>query len=236
MILISITDHLLVDTYIISSKSYASRTVNLLIKLIYKEVPDNSLHSAQYFNLFYLLTTLGPEERQLLLLFDVPAIFMQVSSDEGHNQFRHHYSEFPKLYQVVSLLIRCCDISSEAKQCFADKPPLPNPFKHENTETYILPIQPHPREMLFCKVDYLKKIVKDAISVEDNIKLIKFCGWENIKFSMNSLREIFWYISYSLNFELKPYFTMLSQILVMEDSWQDFRIRVSLVGGKLVLV
>lgn len=57
---------------------------------------------------------------------NVPAIFMQVALDEGPGPpIKHQYPELCKLHHVVSLLVRCSDITSECSNP-NESPILPN--------------------------------------------------------------------------------------------------------------
>ena len=51
---------------------------------------------------------------------DVPAKFMQVALDEGPGPpIKYQYAELGKLYSVVSLLVRCCDVSARCQSSVA---------------------------------------------------------------------------------------------------------------------
>ena len=59
-------------------------------------------------------------QKQQLLKMDVPAKFMQVALDEGPGPpIKYQYAELGKLYSVVSLLVRCCDVSSRCQSSVA---------------------------------------------------------------------------------------------------------------------
>lgn len=52
----------------------------------------------------------------MLLQLNVPATFMKVALDEGPGPpIKYQYAELGKLYQVVSLLIRSCDVSCKTQ-------------------------------------------------------------------------------------------------------------------------
>ena len=207
--------------------------MTILIRLLQKEISDYSSHLSQFFSTFYQLATLGAEERTLLLQFDVAYYFMLIATDEGPgNPVKYQYVDFAKLYQVVSLLVRSCDISEKNHSFYNHDKPLPNPFRHEERQNYIMPIQALVYETLFMKKKYLKKIIKDANLLDDTSKLLKYCCWENPSFSLSALTEILCYISNSYTYELRPYFDLLYHILMLNDSWQEHRIRVSFTGGK----
>lgn len=58
---------------------------------------------------------------------NVPAIFMQVALDEGPGPpIKHQYPELCKLHHVVSMLVRCSDITSECSCPGEQGPILPN--------------------------------------------------------------------------------------------------------------
>jgi len=52
--------------------------------------------------------------------------FIQVSIDDGPGpSIKYQYAELVKLFSVVSVLVRCCDLSSECKtQVGVPHPPL----------------------------------------------------------------------------------------------------------------
>lgn len=57
---------------------------------------------------------------------NVPAIFMQVALDEGPGPpIKHQYPELCKLHHVVSMLVRCSDITTECSSP-NESPILPN--------------------------------------------------------------------------------------------------------------
>lgn len=77
---------------------------------------------------------------------------------------------------------------------------------------------------------YVKKIIEDANTSEDTVKLLKFCCWENPLFSSVVLSELLWQIAYSYTYELRPYLDLLLHMLLLEDSWQNHRIHNALKG------
>lgn len=80
----------------------------------------------------------------------VPAIFMQLAVDDG-TSIKYQYLELTKLHQVVSMLVRCCDVSSKC-QSSQNTTPLTNPYGDLLCHNeYIMPIQPQAAELLFVK-------------------------------------------------------------------------------------
>ena len=102
-----------------------------------------------------MYASLGAAEKTQLLRLNVPATFIQVALDEGPGPpIKYQYAELSKLYQVytrfssqlaifalsdlsnyvsilqvVSLLVRCCDVSSKCQSAVEGKTSvLPNPY------------------------------------------------------------------------------------------------------------
>lgn len=80
---------------------------------------------------------------------DVPTTFMLVALDEGTGpSIKYQYAELCKLNQVVSCLVRCCDISSKC-QSSTGGPILPNPYGDPTCPDYIAPLSPQAMDILF---------------------------------------------------------------------------------------
>lgn len=204
-----------------------------VLLLLNKEVSEHSRHLTQYFNLFYQYALIGSEERSQMLELNVPATFILVALDEGPGPpIKYQYADFAKLYQVVSLLVRCCDVSYKCTYYYNEQPPLPNPYGFEEDGKYLRPLQPQVFENLYQRSFYLKKIIDDANASEDTIILLKFCCWENPKFSSAVLAELLWQIEYTYAYELRPHLDLTYHILMIADSWQQARIQNALRGKK----
>lgn len=79
----------------------------------------------------------------------VPATFMLVALDEGPGPaIKYQYTELGKLNQLVSCLIRCCDVTSKC-QSSTGGPILPNPYRDPSCPNYIMPISSQAAEILF---------------------------------------------------------------------------------------
>lgn len=63
---------------------------------------------------------------------NVPVTFIKVALDEGPGQIKYQYPEFGKLHQVVSLLIRCSDISERCQSSTHTSCVMPNTYKDPN--------------------------------------------------------------------------------------------------------
>lgn len=59
------------------------------------------------------------QQKQQLLRLSVPSLFIAVALDEGPGPpMRSPYTDLTKLYAVVGILVRCCNISVMQKSCF----------------------------------------------------------------------------------------------------------------------
>lgn len=55
-------------------------------------------------------------QRHQLIRLGVPTLFIAVALDEGPGPpLRSPYTDLTKLYGVVSILVRCCDVTSQQK-------------------------------------------------------------------------------------------------------------------------
>ncbi|KAJ9591427.1 hypothetical protein L9F63_002033, partial [Diploptera punctata] len=207
--------------------------LHAVLLLLHKEVSDHGRHLPHYFSLFHMYASLGVPERTQLLKLNVPATFMLVALDEGPGPpIKYQYPELTKLHQVVSQLIRCCDVSSKTQSSHSQQgmPPLPNPYGDPAVPDYIMPIQPQAAEILFGRTSYIKKLIEDANLSEETVKLLQFCSWENPHFSRTVLSELLWQIAYAYCHELRHHMDLLLSMLLIEDSWQSHRIHNALKG------
>ena len=85
---------------------------------------------------------------------NVPVTFMLVAIDEGPGPtIKYQYPELTKLHQVVSMLIRCCDVSSKVHSSQQPRAePLPNPYGDSACQSeYLMPIQSQAADILFIR-------------------------------------------------------------------------------------
>jgi len=203
-----------------------------VLALLWVEVSEHGRHLSQYFNLFAIYASLGVPEKTQLLKLNVASLLMSVALDDGPGPpIKYQYAELGKLYQVVSTLVRCCDVSAVSQSSVEGQPPLPNPYMDPAlNHNYIMPIQPTVSDLLFNRYGYLKKLIEEANQGEDTRRLLQFCCWENPQFSHAVLYELLWQIAFAYTYELRPYLDLLLHMLCMEDSWQTHRIHKALKG------
>jgi ubiquitin carboxyl-terminal hydrolase 9/24 len=66
-----------------------------------------------HFSLSHTYIILFVLQKLQLLKLNVPALFMLVALDEGPGPpIKYQYAELNRLYSVVSILVRCCDVST----------------------------------------------------------------------------------------------------------------------------
>lgn len=154
---------------------------------------------------------------------------MQVALDEGPGPpIKYEYPDFSKLHQVVSNLIRCCDLSARCESSNpAEQPVLPNPHAAADT---LVPISTKAYDYLFTRTSYIKKLTEDTNVGDDGIKLLQYCSWENPHFSHLILSELMWQCGYAYWHDMRHHTELLLQILLLEDSWQSHRIHNALLG------
>lgn len=213
--------------------SIADLLMQQILSLLKKEVPEHSRHLTQFFGLFAQYAALGAKERYHLLKLNVPSMFIAVAVDDGPGPpIKYQYADFSKLFQVVSILIRNCDMKSvcQSSNESPDATLRPNPYGEDTEGLPLIPVQKTVAELLLRRQNYLKKLIESADNTDDTIALLKYCSWENPHFSSMVLNELLWQIAYSYSYELRPHLELLLHLLLMEDSWQEHRIHNALKG------
>ncbi|KAH1013809.1 hypothetical protein HUJ04_002748 [Dendroctonus ponderosae] len=202
-----------------------------LLGLLQREVSEHGRHFPHYCTVFHTYASQGIQEKAQLLRLNVPSTFMLVALDEGPGPaIKYQYTELTKLTQVVSCLIRCCDVSSKCQSSSAPSPILPNPFRDTSIPDYIMPISPQDADLLFKDPRFIKKVIEDQNLTDEAIKLIQFCSWENPEFSKSVLSELLWQIAFAYCQELRHHNEILMSVLLIEDSWQLQRIITAITG------
>ncbi|XP_066261614.1 ubiquitin carboxyl-terminal hydrolase 9X [Euwallacea similis] len=202
-----------------------------LLTLLQREVSEHGRHLPHYCTVFHMYASQGVEEKAQLLRLNVPATFMLVALDEGPGPaIKYQYTELGKLNQLVSCLVRCCDVSSKCQSSIAGGQVRPNPYREFSIDDYIATISPQAADILFNRNSYIKKIIEDTNLTDEAVKLFQFCSWENPQFSKHVLSEVLWQISFAYCQELRHNMDILLSVLLMEDSWQSHRIHNAVKG------
>jgi len=120
-------------------------------------------------------------------------LFIAVALDEGPGPpLRSPYTDLSKLYAVVGILVRCCDITMLQKN-LQDQEPLPNPYADPELSVP-LPNDLHhwlyERTSTQHNTTYVKKLIEDNNTMDETIRFLAFCSWENWPFSMIVINEL----------------------------------------------
>ncbi|KAL1497662.1 hypothetical protein ABEB36_008585 [Hypothenemus hampei] len=213
-----------------SNANLSDHVIGALLALLQREVSEHGRHLPHYCTVFHMYANQGIQEKAQLLRLSVPATFMLVALDEGPGPaIKYQYTELGKLNQLVSCLVRCCDVSSKCQSSTGIQIP-PNPYRDPTISDYIMPISPQAAEILFNRSSYIKKVIEDTNLTEDVIKLLQFCSWENPHFSKNVLSELLWQIAFAYSQELRHHIEILLSVLLIDDSWQSHRIHSAIKG------
>lgn len=207
--------------------------MQLVLDLIKKDPMDRHLNQYynQYFNLFYQYCMTSREARGQLIRLSLPTKFMNLALDENIiPSLKTQYSEFGRLHQVVSVLVRSCDISSRCKTASNEPVVQPNPYAFDNGQ-YICALPPDAADLLFNKTNYVKKVIEEATNLDDTFLFLKYCCYENPRMSKLVLDDLTWHVAFYYDNELKPHLDLLLHILFMPDSWQRLRIINALNGS-----
>jgi ubiquitin carboxyl-terminal hydrolase 9/24 len=110
-----------------------------------------------------------------------------------------------------------------------DQEPKPNPFFDSIVTTCIMEI-PSDVEGLIYTSNYVKRLLEESSTSDDTVHLIKFLSWECLSFSLIALSEVLLQISYAQTYELRPFLDILLHLILLDDSWQEQRMRYALKG------
>lgn len=227
----------------------------------------------QYFQFFSYYLSLGLQQCLHLIRCDTPLVFIQFAVDElpsfssttgminsisssfASSQFRlssqtsgsggaaSQHVDLAKLYCVVSVLIRCYDVSSYCSSAIDSESVAVNPYSHltELKQQEGANFNPHGlnthlklpaklAELIYKQTSFVKKLLDDGPSMDETVKLVKFLSWENFSFSLVLLNELLWMTAYHYTYELKPHLELVYHMLTLSDSWQTKRVLIALKG------
>lgn len=158
---------------------------------------------------------------------------MKVALDEGPGPpIKYQNAELGKLHQVVSILVRCSDVSTRCQSSNgATNAIFPNAYLDPHVPAdSLIPLSKEATEYLFGRTSYVKKLIEDSNAGEDGLKLLQYCSWENPHFSRSVLTELLWLCGFTCLQDMRHHTELLLNILLVEDSWQNHRIHNALMG------
>ncbi|XP_073945007.1 ubiquitin carboxyl-terminal hydrolase-like faf isoform X2 [Choristoneura fumiferana] len=193
-------------------------------------------HLPLLFNLFHAYAVLGINERHQLLRLRILDIVLSVCMEDSSSSLgKYQYPESSKIHQLVSLLVRSCDVSMRCQSAHAadGTPPLPNPFGDPPPAVAAArPALSTPAaDILYNRTGtYMKKLTEECCVCEESIRLLQFLCWEHAGWSRMALAELLWQMAYAYCHELRRHSDALTALLLMEDSWQQHRIHNVIKG------
>lgn len=192
--------------------------------------PITIRHLPLLFNLFHGYAAFGAHERHQLIKLKILDVVLAVCMEDTSVKYQH--AESPKIHQLISMLLRCCDVSSRCQASNLDDIVLPNPFTEPPPLPFTMPVLSGPAiELLYGRGGvYIKKLVEECCPCDDSIKLLQFTCWENASWSRAALAELLWQLTYAYIHDLKRHSDAFLSILLLEDSWQNHRIHNALKG------
>ena len=133
--------------------------------------------------------------------------FANLAVDDLTSSSLPRLNEPSKLFIILSILIRCYDVSQLCQSHQPDGEVLPNPYyMHENGPISVIPNELV--EIIYKREQFLKKILEDASSCEDSLRLIRFLLWENADVTSVIFNEIAGLVrrlfSYFILFKIVP--------------------------------
>eukprot|EP00731_Ephydatia_muelleri_P019119 Em0011g1159a len=226
--------------------------IECLLKLLNRDVVENCKNCGEYFELFRSYASL-PFGCQHLLKKDV---FVQMvrfllgpsaeTSDAPQEKPGHpkHWSssqmkEFSPLHCTISLLIRNCDISPYETETEEGHSPA-NPYMVPSSRADLQRVSEGMFQALFL-LDNSKMFISECVqslrecdsqAVEAIAGTFCYCCWNNQSISACVVQDLQNQIHELPPNELKPYFKVLTDILVMKDLLQQKRISFAITGGK----
>ncbi|XP_065887407.1 ubiquitin carboxyl-terminal hydrolase 9X-like isoform X3 [Dysidea avara] len=215
---------------------YLSQTIlEILLSLLKKEVPKHISHLLQYFHVFLSYAMKGAREKRQLLQLGVPSSFIAFCLNEGtRNPVHSPNIDYTKLYAVVSILIRCFDLSVKQQSSVKGAKVKPNPIADVEVQ---VPLTDDIKQWMFERTrklnrfsTYIKQVIGENSQAEGTAMLLKHCCWENYHISIIILSELMQQIATMQTFDLRPIFDLLQNLLFLDDSWQLARFNALLKG------
>lgn len=77
---------------------------------------------------------------------------------------------------------------------------------------------------------YIKKLIEESNGCEETVRLVQFLAWENPLWSKAVLSELLWQITYAYSNDLRHNIDILLALLLLEDSWQTYRVLNAIKG------
>ncbi|XP_044158174.1 ubiquitin carboxyl-terminal hydrolase 24 isoform X1 [Bufo gargarizans] len=217
--------------------------IEMLLSLLDKDVPENCKNCAQYFFLFNnFVQKQGVRAVELLLKYSALRHFISflLGPNRKNNQNRRwspaQAREFGYLHNTISLLVLYSDISPH--RTVAPSASKPQPLA--STRGPLLPLHSEVETLMFMQdgkqylleVMFAMRELPGSLSVL--IEMLGYCCFCNERFSLTALNFIKNQLESAPPHELKNMFTLLHEILVIEDSIQLQRLKFAFESDGLL--
>ncbi|KAM9326707.1 ubiquitin carboxyl-terminal hydrolase 24 [Gastrophryne carolinensis] len=217
--------------------------IEMLLSLLDKDVPESCKNCAQYFFLFSnFVQKQGPRAVELLLKYSALHHFINflLGPNRKNNQNRRWSSaqarEFGYLHNTIALLVLYSDTTSQRTVA-------PGLFKlHTSVNTQGSPLALHPdvEALMFMpdgkayllEVMFAMRELPGSLSVL--IEMLVYCCFCNERFSFTALHFIKNQLETAPPHELKNMFTLLFEILIIEDPIQLQRLKFAFESDGLL--
>ncbi|XP_040263748.1 ubiquitin carboxyl-terminal hydrolase 24 isoform X2 [Bufo bufo] len=217
--------------------------IEMLLSLLDKDVPENCKNCAQYFFLFNnFVQKQGVRAVELLLKYSAVRHFISflLGPNRKNNQNRRwspaQAREFGYLHNTIALLVLYSDISPH--RTVAPSASKPQPLA--STRGPLLPLHSEVETLMFMQdgkpylleVMFAMRELPGSLSVL--IEMLGYCCFCNERFSLIALNFIKNQLESAPPHELKNMFTLLHEILVIEDSIQLQRLKFAFESDGLL--
>ncbi|KAM3914119.1 ubiquitin carboxyl-terminal hydrolase 24 isoform 1-T1 [Leptodactylus fuscus] len=215
--------------------------IEMLLSLLDKDVPENCKNCAQYFFLFNnFVQKQGVRAVELLLKYSALRHFINflLGPNRKNNQNRRwspaQAREFGFLHNTIALLVLHSDLSPHRTVAPAMSKPLVSvraPLLPLHSEVETLMFMPEGKPYLL-EVMFAMRELPGSLSVL--IEMLVYCCFCNERFSLTALNFIKNQLESAPPHELKNMFTLLYDILVMEDAIQLQRLKFAFESDGLL--
>jgi ubiquitin carboxyl-terminal hydrolase 9/24 len=213
------------------SLQLSNRLLKQLMLLLRRLLTESNRSYTQLVVLFNDYALFGPNERAQLIHLKLPMTLLSVILDDVSSS-KQLQNETPRLFQLLFLLLRSCDLSPYCKKADATAVENNNPFTLPIHSLGLVPLDPQ-LPGIFSRNVFIKRLVEECSgpASEECIKIIRLLSWENLQFSLLIIVEIIWHLNSTYESEhFKAQLHLLRCVLMLNDSWSAIRLHKALIG------
>ncbi|XP_050400806.1 ubiquitin carboxyl-terminal hydrolase 24 isoform X1 [Patella vulgata] len=216
--------------------------IEQLLHMLNKDVVDNVKNSVQYFQLILAYIQMGTKacahmfghkgfQRLITFLLGHPATYV---NGEEQDCFSRRWSsiqarEFSCLHSALASIILNCDVSSYRTEELGEfKPRMPQTVQPK----IFLRMSSEMEKYIFGSDSerYLKEVIQAVRelgtgNLQQIFDMLLYCAFCNTKFSLMVIKQLASHYMNSPSNELKPIFSLLTDLLIIEDPLQLTRLK-----------